>query len=63
MTTWTTRTREITRRRDGVRWTIAVDTDSDTTVVGGSTYSYTVDAVDAAGNRSAQSAPASVTVR
>src|SRR5207302_1759686 len=34
---------------------------SDTTVVANTTYSYTVDAFDAAGNHSAQSAAASVT--
>ncbi len=34
---------------------------SDTAAAPGTTYSYTVDAVDAAGNRSAPSAPASVT--
>src|SRR5204862_307992 len=34
---------------------------SDTTVLPGTAYLYTVDAFDAAGNRSAQSAPASAT--
>lgn len=52
-----------TVRRDGVVvGTPTGTTFTDTGVTAGGSYSYTVDAADAAGNHSAQSAPASATV-